>query len=344
MSSLLDTEYQPVVGTDDERGMRKAVLAAFPKGARISCVRHLNNNVADYLRDTRGMDAGQRKDTLKPLFGKEENCCIFTNIPRPGFLESCEEWRQTDTPQGMYTDVYDGKVWLMENLPLLIGSVGLQHPKPDATMAAPPTVLLPEATLVGKSVIPTLAKARDPSVWTLVSLRQYNAEDIARKIETLTGEPPAMLLDIPRRKTQRQQVQTMPQETRHTQRHNCCQPRTQGSPTQAAPKNDPHRQTSPTHARLRPARAPSTSSPRSKKKRRPVSSDSSSSDDEELDAGALFNKHETNEADLNDIEQCLDHFYNLFCLFLRESGNLTVWTVSKAIPYFVRKLHDVDDA
>ncbi|KAI8516326.1 hypothetical protein Bbelb_049070 [Branchiostoma belcheri] len=110
-TGLLDTEYQPVVGTDDERGMRKAVLAAFPKGARISCVRHLKNNVADYLRDTVGMDAGQRKDTLKPLFGKEENCCIFTNIPRPGFLESCEEGRQRDTPQGMYTDVYDGKVW-----------------------------------------------------------------------------------------------------------------------------------------------------------------------------------------------------------------------------------------
>ncbi|KAI8481582.1 hypothetical protein Bbelb_406820 [Branchiostoma belcheri] len=316
-TGLLDTEYQPVVGTDDERGMRKAVLAAFPKGALISCVRHLNNNVADYLRDTVGMDAGQRKDTLKPLFGKEENCCIFTNIPRPGFLESCEEWRQRDTPQGMYTDVYDGKVWsafqVVDGKPFLADrgnlafmfnvdwfqpykctrlrgkmiptrqSVGLQHPKPDAIMVAPPTVLLTEATLVGKSVIPTLAKARDPSVWTLVSLRQYNAEDIARKIETLTGEPPAMLLDIPRRKTQRQQVQTMPQETRHTQRHNCCQPRTQRSPTQAAPKNDPHRQTSPTHARLRPPRAPSTSSPRSKKKRRPVSSDSSSSDDEELE-------------------------------------------------------------
>ncbi|KAI8493901.1 hypothetical protein Bbelb_282480 [Branchiostoma belcheri] len=71
-------------------------------------------------------------------------------------------------------------------------------------------------------------------------------------------------------------------------------------------------------------------------------SDSSSSDDEELEAnaGALFNKHETNEADLNDLDQCLDHSYNLFCLFLRDSGNLTVWTVSKAIPYFVRKLHD----
>ncbi|KAI8481580.1 hypothetical protein Bbelb_406800 [Branchiostoma belcheri] len=44
---------------------------------------------------------------------------------------------------------------------------------------------------------------------------------------------------------------------------------------------------------------------------------------------------ETNEADQNDLDQCLDHSYNLFCLFLPESGNLTVWTVSKAIPYFV---------
>ncbi|KAI8481609.1 hypothetical protein Bbelb_407090 [Branchiostoma belcheri] len=66
--------------------------------------------------------------------------------------------------------------------------------------------------------------------------------------------------------------------------------------------------------------------------------------EDEVNAGALFNKHEANEADLNDLDQCLDHSYNLFCLFLRESGNLTVWTVSKAIPYFARELHDVDDA
>ncbi|XP_078674699.1 uncharacterized protein LOC144912839 [Branchiostoma floridae x Branchiostoma belcheri] len=71
VSSQLDSEYHPVVGTDDERGMRKAVLAAFPKGARISCVRHLKNNVADYLRDTVGMDAELREDVLKPLFGKD---------------------------------------------------------------------------------------------------------------------------------------------------------------------------------------------------------------------------------------------------------------------------------
>ncbi|XP_019637147.1 PREDICTED: uncharacterized protein LOC109479597 [Branchiostoma belcheri] len=58
------------------------------------------------------------------------------------------------------------------------------------------------------------------------------------------------------------------------------------------------------------------------------------------DAGALFNKHEANEADLNDLDQCLDQYFNLYCLFLPEGGNLTVWTVSKAIQYFARKFHD----
>ncbi|XP_078620594.1 uncharacterized protein LOC144887315 [Branchiostoma floridae x Branchiostoma japonicum] len=58
------------------------------------------------------------------------------------------------------------------------------------------------------------------------------------------------------------------------------------------------------------------------------------------DAGTLFNQLTTTEADLNELEGILDTYYNLFCLFLPERGNLTVWTVAKAIPYFARTLYD----
>ncbi|CAH1261725.1 Hypp2443 [Branchiostoma lanceolatum] len=58
------------------------------------------------------------------------------------------------------------------------------------------------------------------------------------------------------------------------------------------------------------------------------------------DAGALFNKVTTDEAELNKLESCLELYYNLHCLFLPESGNLTVWTMAKAIPYYARKLYD----
>eukprot|EP00058_Branchiostoma_floridae_P021965 XP_002607455.1 hypothetical protein BRAFLDRAFT_69881 [Branchiostoma floridae] len=51
-------------------------------------------------------------------------------------------------------------------------------------------------------------------------------------------------------------------------------------------------------------------------------------------------EHETDEAQLSELEEILDTYYNMLCLFLPESGNLTVWTITKAIPYHARKLYD----
>ncbi|CAH1248480.1 Hypp8161 [Branchiostoma lanceolatum] len=58
------------------------------------------------------------------------------------------------------------------------------------------------------------------------------------------------------------------------------------------------------------------------------------------DAASIYNKHETTEAELTEMERLLDLYYNLFCLFLPERANLTVWTVAKAIPHYARKLYD----
>ncbi|CAH1274507.1 Hypp5325 [Branchiostoma lanceolatum] len=48
------------------------------------------------------------------------------------------------------------------------------------------------------------------------------------------------------------------------------------------------------------------------------------------DASSIYNKHETTEAELTEIERLLDLYNNLFYLFLPEKTNLTVWTVAKA--------------
>ncbi|KAG9270975.1 hypothetical protein AMEX_G13841 [Astyanax mexicanus] len=32
-------------------------------------------------------------------------------LQRPGFIESCERWREREVKEGMYTDVYDGQIW-----------------------------------------------------------------------------------------------------------------------------------------------------------------------------------------------------------------------------------------
>ena len=41
----------------------------------------------------------------------------------PGFLELCEEWRGVSRPEGILTDVYDGKLWKewmdFDNVPFL---------------------------------------------------------------------------------------------------------------------------------------------------------------------------------------------------------------------------------
>ncbi|KAI8522156.1 hypothetical protein Bbelb_019100 [Branchiostoma belcheri] len=58
------------------------------------------------------------------------------------------------------------------------------------------------------------------------------------------------------------------------------------------------------------------------------------------DAGSLFNKVTTDEAELTKLDSSLDLYFNLYCLFLPENGNLTVWTMAKAVQYYARKLFD----
>ncbi|XP_078610311.1 uncharacterized protein LOC144881261 [Branchiostoma floridae x Branchiostoma japonicum] len=59
------------------------------------------------------------------------------------------------------------------------------------------------------------------------------------------------------------------------------------------------------------------------------------------DAGAIFNKVNTDEAELKRLESHLDIYYNLHCLFLPESDRcLTVWTMGKALPYSARQLFE----
>eukprot|EP00058_Branchiostoma_floridae_P000881 XP_002586369.1 hypothetical protein BRAFLDRAFT_108654 [Branchiostoma floridae] len=101
----MDAVSHPVVGSDDDRAKRKA--ASFPHGARISCVRHLRNNVADYLRDTVGIDAEQRKEILEPLFGQDgvtsaENETVFESL--------MYEARQQANKFAVYSDYFEGRL------------------------------------------------------------------------------------------------------------------------------------------------------------------------------------------------------------------------------------------
>ncbi|CAH1245863.1 PIN4 [Branchiostoma lanceolatum] len=72
--STLNTELagragEPVFGSDQEKGIRQAILGAFPDAPRIACDRHLRNNALDYLRDKVGAPNSVRKTILSTIFG-----------------------------------------------------------------------------------------------------------------------------------------------------------------------------------------------------------------------------------------------------------------------------------
>ena len=58
------------------------------------------------------------------------------------------------------------------------------------------------------------------------------------------------------------------------------------------------------------------------------------------DAGALFNKIDTNQMEVSQLKDTLTSYFNLLSLFFPSSVNVTVWTVAYAIPYHAQLLYD----
>ena len=57
-------------------------------------------------------------------------------------------------------------------------------------------------------------------------------------------------------------------------------------------------------------------------------------------AGGLFNKIHSSIADLDELEEFCQLYFNLLVLFFPSCINVTVWTVGYAIPYHARKLYE----
>jgi hypothetical protein len=58
-----------IIGSDDEKAIKKAIAYCFPEAKSLSCVRHLKQNVADYLMKE-GVSATNRCKIISNLFGK----------------------------------------------------------------------------------------------------------------------------------------------------------------------------------------------------------------------------------------------------------------------------------
>ncbi|XP_013388573.1 uncharacterized protein LOC106157457 [Lingula anatina] len=62
---------QPVIGSDEERAIRKAAKFSFPEAKLISCQRHLKQNVTMHLRDKIGLSMDERNKLVSLIFGKD---------------------------------------------------------------------------------------------------------------------------------------------------------------------------------------------------------------------------------------------------------------------------------
>ena len=68
---LMDTSSPPVLGSDDEKAMRKAMKHAFPKSGQLVCVRHVQQNTIDYLTHKVGANSESRREVVRSLFGTD---------------------------------------------------------------------------------------------------------------------------------------------------------------------------------------------------------------------------------------------------------------------------------
>ena len=58
------------IGSDDEKGLTKAIDSVFPEATRLLCTKHMKDNVADYLKNNIGSTDTERSDIIAKLFGQ----------------------------------------------------------------------------------------------------------------------------------------------------------------------------------------------------------------------------------------------------------------------------------
>lgn len=58
------------IGSDDEKGLTKAIDTVFPHAKRSLCTKHLKDNVSHYLRNNVGVNCKDRADILDKIFGE----------------------------------------------------------------------------------------------------------------------------------------------------------------------------------------------------------------------------------------------------------------------------------
>ena len=71
---LLDAPSSPVFGSDDDKAQSKAIDEAFPNVKRLTCTRHLKENIQRHLWDTVGCSMADRQRIIQQIFSPKGMC------------------------------------------------------------------------------------------------------------------------------------------------------------------------------------------------------------------------------------------------------------------------------
>ena len=66
---LIDALSSPVFDSDDDKAQSKAIDEAFPNVKRLTCTRHLKENIQRHLCDTVGCSMADRQRIIQQIFG-----------------------------------------------------------------------------------------------------------------------------------------------------------------------------------------------------------------------------------------------------------------------------------
>ena len=69
---LIDCPHEPVLGGDDEKALKIAMILVFPAAVRLTCIRHFKQNFSHALADKVGLKKQERQDIVSKIFGDND--------------------------------------------------------------------------------------------------------------------------------------------------------------------------------------------------------------------------------------------------------------------------------
>ena len=106
--AVYDCPTSPIFGTDDEKALHNAIQFAFPQGRRLSCTRHLQENVNRQLTDKIGCAEKDRRKITSLIFGKDGLASTVDDLTFDIRNQAAMQMITSTVPN--FTDYYTGRI------------------------------------------------------------------------------------------------------------------------------------------------------------------------------------------------------------------------------------------